>query len=407
MKIKTIDKYGDLKGKTVFLRVDFNVPLEKGRIKDERKIDAGLPTIEHLIRNDCKIIIGTHLGRPQGKTVAGYSTKPLARKLSEFLGTDQRRNKVPHTQKFGRIRFTQNISGKEVKEAASGLDKGQVLFLENLRFDKREEVNDKKFAKELAAPADIYVNNAFSVSHRKHASVHAIKKFLPAYAGLLLAKEVESLERIRKGGKGLVIILGGAKIKTKLPLINNLYKRASKILIGGALANNFFVANNLQVGRSLVDTKRVAATKRLIRKIPENKLVLPVDVVVANKKTKQAKVKVKNIHNINKSEYILDIGPETLRIFSKHIKKGDVLIWNGPMGLFENDKFKHGSLSIGRLVASRSKNKAFGLAGGGETVQALGMTGMLEYMDWVSTGGGAMLSYLGSGKMPGLEDIIY
>ncbi len=407
LKIKTIDKCKNLGEKTVFLRVDFNVPIKKGKVKNEKKIHDELPTIEYLIRNNCKIILGTHLGRPQGRKVMQYTTLPLARKLNEFTGADQRKNKAPFTQKMGRIRFIGQCSGKEVQQATSKLEAGQILFLENLRFDKREEANDKKLAKEWSELADVYINNAFSVSHRKHASMHAIKKFLPAYAGLLLKEELKNLEKIRKPKEKLVLVLGGAKIKTKLPIINNLYKKSSKILIGGALANNFFVANDLETGKSLLDKDRISVTKGLIRKIPKNKLVLPVDVVTADKKTVKARARLKNIHNIKKNEYILDIGPETLRIFSKHIKKSSILVWNGPMGLFENDKFKHGSLCIGRLIASRSKNKAFGLVGGGETVQALAMTEMLEYVDWVSTGGGAMLSYLGDGKMPGLEDIIY
>lgn len=407
MRIKTIDKCKNIEGKTVLLRVDFNVPIKKGVIKNERKIDAGVPTIEYLIRHHCKIILITHLGRPGGKKNSQDSVKPLAKKLNEFLDPDRRKNKVPSTQKFGCIRYINEVSGLTVKKAASELETGQILFLENIRFDKREKENNKKFAKELAELADVYVNNAFSVSHRKHASVCAVSKFLPSYGGLLLNKEIENLEKIRKPKKDMVLILGGAKIETKLPIINNLHKRASRILIGGALANNFLAANGLEVGKSLINRDRLPASKRLIRKIPKNKLKLPVDVVTGNKKTVNTKTQVRNIHNIPKNEYILDIGPETLRSFSKYIKKGSILVWNGPMGWFENEKFKHGTLGVGRLIASRSKHKAFGLVGGGETVQALELTQMLEYVDWVSTGGGAMLSYLGQEKMPGLENIIY
>lgn len=407
MQIKAIDKCKNLKDKTVLLRVDFNVPMKKGVVMNERKIDAGIPTIEYLLRHNCKVVLMTHLGRPKGKKTPENSTKPLAKKLNEFLEADDRKNNIPSTQKFGCIRHINKVSGSSVREAVAKLENGQILFLENIRFDKREEDDDKKFAKELAGLADIYVNNAFSVSHRKHASVHAISKLLPSYGGFLLKKEIENLEKVRKPKKKIVLILGGAKIETKLPIINNLHKRASQILIGGALANNFLSASGLEVGKSLVDNEKLTASKRLLRKLPKDKLKLPVDVVTGNNKTPKAKAKVRNIHNIPKSEYILDIGPETLRSFSKHIKRGSILVWNGPMGLFENERFKHGTLSVGRLVASRSRHKAFGLVGGGETVQSLEMTHMLEYVDWVSTGGGAMLSYLGKGEMPGLENIVY
>jgi phosphoglycerate kinase len=406
MNIKTIKKAKNLSGKTVLLRVDFNTPFKNGKIQDEQKITATLPTIKYLLNHNCRIIIITHLGRPKGKKVKKLSTRPLAKRLGQLVGMDKKKNQTLYTEKFNKVRFLKNNQKEKIKKAVETLRQGEVLFLENLRFNPEEKKDDKKFAKNLAKSADLYVNDAFSVCHRKHASVHIIKNYLPSYAGLLLEKELQNLEKIKNPQKPLITIIGGAKIETKINVIENLQKRSQKILLGGALANNFLAANNLEIGKSLISENDVKLAKKLERKIGKEKLILPVDVVVSDRKNGKGKAEVKNIHNLTKKDIILDIGPKTQRLFSRKIKNAQTIVWNGPMGMFEINKFQYGTLGVAGVVAGISKGKAFGVVGGGETVQALKMTNMMEYVDWVSTGGGAMLSYLGGEKMPGLERLI-
>lgn len=378
MKIKSIRDVKNLTGKRVFLRADLNVPIKSGRIKDDYKIVAALPTIRYLLRHNCRVIIATHLGRGD-KT---DSTKPIADKLSQLIG---------HKVKYADSKSIGKLENK------------QVIILENLRWHKGEEKNDKKFAKSLSALADIYVNDAFAVSHRNHASVSAIKKYLPSYAGLLLEKEVLNLSKVLSPKKPLVSIIGGAKIQTKINLLNNLAKRSEKILIGGALANNFIAAHGFSIGKSLADKASIRLALVLIKKYKN--IILPVDVLVA-KKINSKNAEVKPVNRVNKDDIILDIGPRTIKLFISFIKHANTIIWNGPLGYYENEHFKHGTLSIGRFVATRSTGPAFGAVGGGETIEALRRTKMEHYIDWLSTGGGAMLAYLGGESMPGLEGIV-
>lgn len=275
-------------------------------------------------------------------------------------------------------------------------------MLENLRFSHDEENNDLGFAKKLAGLADIYVNDAFAASHRAHASVSAIKNYLPSCAGLLLENEIVNLNKILRPKSPLIAIIGGAKMETKTPLIKKLLKKSSRILIGGALANNFLAAHKIEIGKSLRDKKSIALAKQFLNK----KIILPADVITGTKKDGRGEAKVKNVYQVKKNEIILDIGPETIKLYSRFIKKAKTIIWNGPMGMYESEHFKYGTLSIARAVASRSSGAAFGAVGGGETIEALKMTKMLGYVDWVSTGGGAMLVYLSGGKMPGLKGIV-
>lgn len=384
MKLKSIaNEVKKITGRDVFLRVDFNVPLKSGKIQDESKIVAALPTIRFLLRYKCRIILGTHLGDPAGKIDKKLSVKPLAMRLKEILGADK-------------VRLVNGIGQEAINKEFKKIEPGQILFLENLRFDKGEEANSDKFAKSLADMVDIYVNEAFSVSHRAHASVSAIKKMLPSYVGMLLETELTNLDKIKNPVKPMVVLMGGSKIKTKINLIKNLDKKAAKILIGGALANNFFKALGLGIGKSLIDKESVLIAKKLLN---NKKIVLPVDVVVSTKKGIVAKL----IDEVGKDETIFDIGPKTISLYADIIKKAKTIIWNGPVGAFEDPKFRHGTLALGQEIATRSKGRAFGLVGGGETLEALKMTKMENYVDWVSTGGGAMLSYLGGEKMPGLQ----
>lgn len=385
MNIKSIRKVKNLVGKRVLLRADFNVPIENGQIKDEYKLIQGLPTIRLLLRHNCRIIIITHLGKPGGEKNKNFSVKPIAARLSRIFHKD--------------IKFIDELIGLKAGTAAGNMENGEIIMLENLRFEPGEEENSKKFARELAKYADIYINDAFGVSHRKHASLSAIKNYLPSYAGLLLEKEVLNLEKAKRPAKPLVLIIGGAKIKTKIHLIKGFKDKAYRILLGGALANNFLKARGLETGKSLIDEESL----RFARAFRADNMLLPLDAVVSDA---DGKPRVRSVNKIETGDVILDVGPKTIRFYASFIKRAATLIWNGPMGKFEDKHYKHGTLAIARLVASRSTGKAFGVVGGGETVEALKMTKMMDDVDFVSTGGGATLSYLGGEKMPGLKGIV-
>jgi len=385
MKIKTIETK-QIKNKTVFLRVDFNVPMKNGSIKDETKMTAALPTLRFLLRYGAKVIVATHLGDPKGKKTKEASTAPLAKRLTKMLGI-----------RSAKMRFSGEVLGKKTEKAIAEAKPGEIVFLENLRFDKGEENNDRVFAKRLAALADVYVNEAFSVCHREHASVNAIKKYLPSYAGFLLGKEIEMLDRVIKPIKPLVVVMGGSKINTKIGLKKNLNKKASKILIGGGLANTFLKAKGLEIGKSLFDKGGLNIAKSLLK---NKKIILPIDAVVSQ--SPNGRPELKDVGDISKKDYIFDIGPKTVRLYSKDIREAKTIAWNGPLGMFEKPAFKHGTVALATLIAARSRGKTFGVVGGGETIEAINMTKMQGYVDWVSTGGGAMLSYLGGERMPGL-----
>jgi len=390
MKINSLKKIKKLSGQRVLLRVDFNVPLRAGKIMDDYRIKAGLETIKFLQDKKARLIIISHLGEAKGKVDLSCSLRPVAAQLKSFL-------KKP-------VKFLSNHDSIEAFETVKKMSDGDIVFLENLRFNLGEVTNDIKFAKKLASLADIYVNDAFSVCHRDQASVSAVKKFLPSYAGLLLEKEVIALNKILKPKKPLVAIMGGAKISTKAPLIFKLYPAVEKILIGGALATTFFKFIGLEVGKSFCDAALEPAIKKLFKdKKYLAKIILPIDVAVRDNR---GRIRVIRPEQTKKTDMILDIGPETINLFSQHIKKAATLVWNGPMGKFEEHSFLQGSLSIARAVASRSGGQAYGLVGGGETIEVLKMTKMEEYIDFISTAGGAMLTYLGGGKMPGLKKII-
>jgi len=392
MKINSLRALKSWSGKIVFLRVDFNVTAVNGRIKDDLKIIAGLETIKFLLAKQARVIIATHFGEPDGCFVPEYSAKSLASRLQKLLGQP--------------VKFISETVGAKASRAAANLKNGEVIFLENLRFNKGELDNDPQFAQALAKLADVYVNDAFAVSHRDQASLSAIKKFLPAYAGLLLEREVLALNKILKPQKPLVVIMGGAKINnyTKAPLIAKLLPFASQVLIGGAIANNFFKLQKLEIGLSLNDPDSARAIKNFYSGCRLNpKIILPLDVVV---KTKQGRARCCLIKDVRRTEIILDIGPQTISLFAAYIKKAATIIWNGPMGKYEVDSFRQGSLSVARLVAARSQGAAYGLVGGGETIEVLKLTKMAEYVDWISTAGGAMLTYLGGGVMPGLVKLV-
>ncbi len=388
MKVKSIKNIKNLRGKKVLLRCDFNVPLKGKKVQDDFKIIKSLPTIRFLTGKGAMVVLITHLGRPKGKRSASCDLSAVNKRLEKLLGK--------------KIKQVKDSVGGKAREAVEKMKNGEVIMLENLRFNKGEESDDKKFAKKLASLADIYVNDAFSVSHRAHASVSAVKKYLPSYGGLLLEKEVENLSKGLKPKKPMVLVMGGAKIKTKIPVIKNLSKKAEAVFIGGMITYDFLATLNLSTGRYKVDKK----DKDLARKLLSKKIILPVDLLVCSNKSGNGKATAMPADEIPKGGYQLDIGPETIRFYARHLKHAKTIIWNGPLGMFENEKFKNGTLSLARVIASTSSGKAFGIAGGGETVEALKKTKMLEHVDWVSTGGGAMLSFLAGEKMPGLKGII-
>jgi len=394
MHVKSIKRAEEARSKIIFLRSDFNVPIKDGKISDDYKIVAGLETIRFLIKRNCRIIIATHLGEPAKGNKKDFTTKPIATALGRLLKT--------------KVGFVEDCVGPKAHKAVKKMKAKDIIVLENLRFHNEEEKNNQRFARSLASLADIYVNNAFAVCHRNHASVSAIKKYLPSYAGTLVEKEVRSLNKILKPKKPLVVLMGGAKISTKLMLLEKLSQAADQVMLGGALANTFLYMLGLEVGRSVAekDEELIEQLAKFYKIRGNKKILLPVDVVVSQKKDGSGKVVAKNVHKVSKNDFIYDIGPKTINFYARFIKRAKTIVWNGPLGMFENKHFKHGTLAMAHIMGVKSTGPAFGVAGGGETIEALKMSKMMEHVDWVSTGGGAMLSYLGGEKMPGLVGLI-
>lgn len=383
----------DLAGQKVLLRVDFNVPLEKDKkgrtiVADHSKILASLSTIKFLLDHKAKIILITHLGRPRGKVVNSLRLEPVVKELKKLL------------QKYRKdIGYWNDWNFENIKNIVNEMGEGEILVLENLRFQKEEESNNAKFAKSLAGLARIYINDAFAVCHRKVASIVAIARYLPSYQGLLLEKEIEALNKVVKHPKKpMVVMMGGAKVATKIGMINNLLKKSNQILLGGGLANTFLKAKRYEVGKSLFDKDGIKFAKKLLK---SKKLILPIDIVVA--KNKNGKPTVKEVRKVSKNDMILDIGPETIKLFAGFIHNANTLVWNGPLGYYENKIFSHGSIALGRLIAARSSGRAYGVVGGGETLDVLEDTKMAKFIDHVSTGGGAMLEFLEGKSLPGIK----
>jgi len=355
---------------------------------DDFRLEKQLATIRFLRIHGAKIVIIGHLGRPvAGVCDSKYSLLPIVKYLEKKLNS--------------KIKFvTGEIDIKSISVTAN-MNEGDIVVMDNLRFKRGEKTNSRKFSKTLASLADIYVNDAFDNSHRKHASMEGVKMHLPSYAGLLLEQELKNLQLLLKPQKPLVVILGGSKIVTKLPLVKQFKNKADRIIIGGALANNFLQARGYEIGKSLTDKKSLSFAKSY----KKNNILLPIDVVVAESNQDHVGV-IKKLKDVAKDDYIFDIGPETVRLYESVVNGAKSIIWNGPMGFFETKAFRHGSLAISKAVARRSKGRCFGVVGGGETVEVLRMTKLVNNVDWVSTGGGAMLSFLGGEEMPGLSKIV-
>lgn len=392
MQIKSIRQAKNLSGKKILLRVDFNVPFSNGEIKDDFKIRSCLLTIAFLLKQECRVIIISHI-------TSHKSLRPIAIRLKKILLEE-------HLKLTKSVRFIDNCFGFETEEDVAKMKNGDILVLENLRKYPEEAMNDSVFAKRLARLADIYVNNAFAVSHRAHASVSAITRHIPSYGGLLLEREVGSLNKILNPKKPFVIVMGGIKLETKIPLIIELYKKADFILLGGGLANTFLKLVGSEVGISEIGLSNARILKRTVDSETRRKVLTPIDAIIKSyDKHRGEVITSKRIEEVGAYDRILDIGPETIKLYSSIIKKADTIVWNGPLGKFEDKRFSHGTMAIGKIIAARSTGPAFGVAGGGETVEALHMTKMSDFMDWVSTGGGAMLAYLSGKTMPGLNNI--
>lgn len=383
----------DVAGKRVLLRLDLNVPMntKTGHITDDTRIMESLSTINYLCDKKAKVIICSHLGRPNGVADEKYSLAPVADKLARLI-----KNKVI---------FATDTVGEDAKNKIANMEDGSVVVLENLRFDKREEENDESFCKELASLADIYVNDAFGTAHRKHASTYGVAKLLPNAIGFLINKELKVIGNILSNpDRPLVAVLGGAKIKDKIPVIENLLDKADTILIGGGMAYTFIKAKGGHVGRSLVDEEKIDMARNFLEKAKHSRaeLVLPVDNICNLDIDSKEKPRKFPSDSIDDNYMGLDIGPKTIKLFKKYIKQAGTVVWNGPMGVFENPVYAKGTNKIAKYVA---KTKAFSFVGGGDSASAVVKSGYGKRIDHLSTGGGASLSLLEGKSLPGLEVI--
>ena len=375
----------DVRGKKVLVRVDFNVPIKEGTIGDDTRIKAALPTIQYLLDNGAAVILCSHLGRPKGEPDPQFSLKPVA----EYLGT---LIDAP-------VSFAEDCIGEKAETAAAVLQPGQVLVLENTRFHAGEKKNDPEMSKQLASLADLYVNDAFGSAHRAHASTAGVTDYLPSAAGFLLEKEIKYLgNTIASPERPFVAILGGAKVSDKIGVIENLLDKADQILIGGGMANTFFKAQGFDMADSLVEGDAIETARSLLDKA-EGKLMLPVDMVVANAFDAEANSKTMDVGDVPAGWRILDIGPKTVAAFDDVIAKAGTVVWNGPMGVFEFDKFAKGTFEIAEALA---RSNAISIVGGGDSASAINKSGLADKITHISTGGGASLEMLEGKELPGL-----
>ena len=379
----------ELEGKKVFVRVDFNVPIENGVIQNDKRIRAALPTINYLIDHKAKVILCSHLDRPKGWDPK-LTLKPVADRLSRLLEKE--------------VKFISDCVGEEVEWEVNNLECGEVALLENVRFYKEETKNDPEFAKKLARLADIYVNDAFGTAHRKHASTYGIAQYVEvAVAGFLLEKEIKYLQKaLDNPERPLVLIIGGSKVSGKLEVIENLLKIVDKMLVGGGMAYTFLKAAGYNVGKSLVEEELLDTAREIMEKADKNgvKFYLPVDSNNADEFSPTAHAKLTTYKEIPDDMMGLDIGPATVELFKEALSNAKTILWNGPMGVFEFEKFSYGTMEIGKIVASH--NEALRIVGGGDSVAAIEMLGLEHQVDHVSTGGGAFLEFLAGKQLPGV-----
>jgi len=404
MAIKYL-KSAALAGKAVLVRVDVNEPLEGGRLADDFRLRAILPTVNFLRQQNCRIILCGHLGRPEGKWDKHLSLRPIAERLSELLELKfaETEDELPSYPADHLIFYSGDIEQPRAGLRLDELQPRSVLLLENLRFYKGEEADNAVFAKRLAGLADLYVNDAFAVSHRAEASVVAVTKYLPSYGGLLLEKEIQNLGYVLNKPKSpFIVMMGGIKISDKEKTLHNLAERADKILLGGGLANILLEAQGLEIGESLVEGESKKLAAQLLHNY-KDKFVLPKDVVLANKEMAKSSIRSAPVYDVRPKEIICDIGPQTILEYARFLKTAKTIVWNGPLGHFEMKPFHTGTAALARVIGGVSQGKAFSVVGGGETVDAVRQAHQQDYIDHLSTGGGAMLEFLAGDKLPGLE----
>jgi len=388
MNKKTV-KDIDLKGKRVFMRVDFNVPMADGKVTDDKRIKAALPTIKYVLEQNAALILASHLGRPKGGPAPEFSLKAASEVLAGHLG-------IP-------VKMAPDTVGPEVEKMAKELKPGEVLMLENTRFHKGEEKNDLDLAKQMAALAEIYVNDAFGSAHRAHSSTEGIAQFLPAVSGFLMEQELEYLGRaVGTPEHPYIAILGGAKISDKILVVETLLAKADKLIVGGGMANTFLAAKGLNMQDSLVEEASLDTAKSILAKSGD-KLILPVDAVIADKFEAEANTQVVDVDKIPAGWRMLDVGPKTLELYKQALNGAKLIVWNGPVGVFEMPKFAEGTFALARLLA---ESGATTVIGGGDSASAVKKAGVAKQMTHVSTGGGASLEFLEGKELPGVAALM-
>src|SRR5687767_462212 len=385
----------DVDGRCVFVRADLNVPLEDGRITDDTRIRASLPTLVNLLERGASVVLASHLGRPKGKVNDALRLRPVADRLSQLLGRP--------------VRMTGDALGPGVQVAVEKLRPGDLLLLENLRFHAAEEANDPEFAAALASLADLYVDDAFGAAHRAHASTEGIAHHLPAVAGLLMEREVDALSKLlHRPPRPFHAVIGGAKISGKLEVLEALLSRCQAVLVGGGMANTFLAARGLALGKSLVEEDQLKNAERIVAEARRKRvrLMLPTDAVIAPQIHHRARTQVVPVDAVPKDQMIVDIGPDTRAAYADHLAKAKTIFWNGPMGVFEITQFAEGTNQIARVVARCTRAGAVTIVGGGDSVAAVEGLGLTEKMTHVSTGGGASLEFIEGKTLPGVAALL-